>query len=91
MTLEQAIALSEKQGRWTDWTQLALDDLSAMDPKSYPPQKQEVLYPVSSVFVAPAGPISMDSPNLVKESKVSEDEALNSTSGTETEEAVEKA
>jgi len=76
VTLEQAVALSEKQGRWTDWTQLALDDLSAMDPKSYPPQKEEVLYPMSSVFVSPAGPISMDSPNLVKEKKVEEEAAI---------------
>ena len=74
VTLEQAIALSEKQGRWTKWTQLALDDLSALDPKSYPPQKQEVLYPMNSVFVAPAGPISMDSPNLIKQSKVEQSE-----------------
>ena len=65
VTLEQTLALSEKQGRWTKWTQYALDDLSALDPKSYPPQKQEVVYSASSVFVPPAGPISMDSPNGV--------------------------
>ena len=63
--------------------QLALDDLSAMDPKSYPPQKQEVLYPISSVFVSPAGPISMDSPNLVKEKKVNDEASLEVTPGLE--------
>ncbi len=62
-TLEQTLALSEKQGRWTKWTQLALEDLTAIDPKAYPPQKQEVVYPISSVFVPTAGPISLDSPN----------------------------
>ena len=63
-TLEQAITLSEKQGRWVSWTQLALNELSAMDPKSYPPQKSELYYSVQSVYVAPSGPVSVDVPGV---------------------------
>lgn len=86
VTLEQTLALSEKQGRWTKWTQYALDDLSALDPKSYPPQKQEVVYSASSVFVPPAGPISMDSPNgvpqIVQEQKDTTDQSTETEQGT---------
>jgi hypothetical protein len=33
-----------------------------MDPKSYPPQKSEVTYPLSSIYVSSQGPISIDVP-----------------------------
>ena len=84
-TLEQTIALSERQGRWTKWTQLALNDLSAIDPKAYPPQKTEALYPISSIFVAPAPTINLAYPEGM-EPPVVEEEESNPDSGIESEE-----
>jgi hypothetical protein len=81
--LEQAIALSERQGRWTKWTQLALNDLNAIDPKAYPPQKQEVLYPIASIFVAPASAIKLAYPEGMEPPVVDQDES-NTESGEDT-------
>lgn len=82
-TLEQAITLSEKQGRWVSWTQLALNELSAIDPKSYPPQKTELYYSVQSVYVSPSGPVSVDVPGAKIESSSPEEASLNEVSPTE--------
>ena len=46
---------------------MALSELSAMDPESYPPQKSEVTYSVSSIYVSPQGPISIDVPGTQPE------------------------
>ena len=57
--LKTAIALSEKQGRWIDWTDKALVALSKESPKDYPPEKKEMRFFVESQYVPYKGPISI--------------------------------
>jgi hypothetical protein len=57
--LKTAIALSEKQGRWIDWTDKALATLSKESPKDYPPEKKEMRFFVESQYVPYKGPISI--------------------------------